>query len=377
MGKIVGITPSKISGSVGGYTYRVTKDGVIVSEKIVKKSLQRTEAQARVRMQIANLQILFSRFQGTLAKGFENLPRHMNARAAFLKANYNRIPVFLKKDEVAEGSCILVPVQVTRGSLPTITATKSGSVYQSSIALGSLVISATTTVAELSEAIINNNADFKQGDQIAYFALTQWVDGLGVNRVRVKRQRLTLDRLNTAVLPSSFIGGGFATVSGYLGQGAAADGFFYVHSRKTASELQVSTQFIHVESNTLYTQYGTDSAFNAAAASYGGLTPDVYLQPSETEAEAIDDEDEPIEPTTNVTITAQANDPAMGSVTGGGSYVQGASVTLTATANTGYHFVSWSNGRNTASITVTADADATYTATFAADSESGGGGMDG
>lgn len=376
MGKIVGITPSKISGSVGGYTYRVTKDGVIVSEKIVKKSLQRTEAQARVRMQIANLQILFSRFQGTLAKGFENLPRHMNARAAFLKANYNRIPVFLKKDEVAEGSCILVPVQVTRGSLPTITATQSGSVYQSSIALGSLVISATTTVAELSEAIINNNADFKQGDQIAYFALTQWVDGLGVNRVRVKRQRLTLDRLNTAVLPSTFVGGGFATVNGYLGQGAAADGFFYVHSRKTASELQVSTQFIHVESNVLYTQYGTDTAFNAAAASYGGLTPDVYLQPSETEAEAVDDEDAPVEPTTNVVITAQSNDPAMGSVTGGGTYVQGASVTLTATANTGYHFVSWSNGRTTASITVTADADATYTATFAAD-EQGGGGMDG
>lgn len=379
MGKIVGITPSKISGSVGGYTYRVTKDGVVVSEKIVKKSLQRTEAQARVRMQIANLQILFSRFQGTLEKGFENLPRHMNARAAFLKANYNRFPIFLKKDEVAEGSCILVPVQVTRGSLPTITATKNGSVYQSSIALGDLTISASTTIAELSEAIINNNADFKQGDQIAYFALTQWVDGLGVNRVRVKRQRLTLDRLNTEALPATFIGGGFATVNGYLGQGAAADGFFYVHSRKTASELQVSTQFIHVESDVLYTSYGTDTAFNAAAASYGGLTPDVYLRPSDTEAEAIDDEnpDSPVDPTTNVVITAQANDPAMGSVTGGGTYVQGASVTLTATANTGYKFVSWSNGRTTATITVTADADATYTATFAADSESGGGGMDG
>ena len=70
----------------------------------------------------------------------------------------------------------------------------------------------------------------------------------------------------------------------------------------------------------------------------------------------------------------------MGSVTGGGTYVQGASVTLTATANEGYHFVSWSNGRTTASITVTADADATYTATFAADGQGGSGdnsGMDG
>ena len=84
--------------------------------------------------------------------------------------------------------------------------------------------------------------------------------------------------------------------------------------------------------------------------------------------------------TANVTITANANDAQMGSVTGGGTYVQGASVTLTATANEGYHFVSWSNGRTTASITVTADADATYTATFAADGQGGSGdnsGMDG
>ena len=84
--------------------------------------------------------------------------------------------------------------------------------------------------------------------------------------------------------------------------------------------------------------------------------------------------------TTNVTITANANDAQMGSVSGGGTYVQGASVTLTATANEGYHFVSWSNGRTTASITVTADADATYTATFAADGQGGSGdnsGMDG
>ena len=84
--------------------------------------------------------------------------------------------------------------------------------------------------------------------------------------------------------------------------------------------------------------------------------------------------------TTNVTITANANDAQMGSVSGGGTYVQGSSVTLTATANEGYHFVSWSNGRTTASITVTADADATYTATFAADGQGGSGdnsGMDG
>lgn len=88
------------------------------------------------------------------------------------------------------------------------------------------------------------------------------------------------------------------------------------------------------------------------------------------------DDDTPVTPTpsANVTITAVANDAQMGSVTGGGSYVQGASVTLTATANEGYHFVQWSNGRTTASITITAESDVTLTATFAADNNGGGNG---
>ena len=89
-----------------------------------------------------------------------------------------------------------------------------------------------------------------------------------------------------------------------------------------------------------------------------------------------DDNQDPVE-TANVVITANVNDPTMGTVSGGGTYVQGASVTLTATANSGYHFVQWSNGRTTASITVTAEADATLTATFAADNPGGNGGDNG
>jgi cystathionine beta-lyase family protein involved in aluminum resistance len=41
------------------------------------------------------------------------------------------------------------------------------------------------------------------------------------------------------------------------------------------------------------------------------------------------------------TVTVTANDPAMGTVEGAGTYEEGATATLTATANTGYAFVSW------------------------------------
>ena len=69
------------------------------------------------------------------------------------------------------------------------------------------------------------------------------------------------------------------------------------------------------------------------------------------------------------TVTVTANDPAMGTVEGAGVYNEGATATLTATANAGYQFVSWTVGgetltENPLSLTVTADIE--VLATFAA-----------
>lgn len=57
------------------------------------------------------------------------------------------------------------------------------------------------------------------------------------------------------------------------------------------------------------------------------------------------------------TVKATANDDAMGTVTGGGAYDDGATCTLTATPKAGYVFVNWSDGatENPHTITVTAD----------------------
>ena len=56
----------------------------------------------------------------------------------------------------------------------------------------------------------------------------------------------------------------------------------------------------------------------------------------------------------------------MGTVSGGGTYPAGTTVTITATANAGYHFVQWNDGNTNASRTVTVTSNATYTAYFAA-----------
>lgn len=64
-----------------------------------------------------------------------------------------------------------------------------------------------------------------------------------------------------------------------------------------------------------------------------------------------------------LTVTAGTG----GTVSGSGTYNYNASATLKATANSGYHFVKWSDGNTSATRTVTVTKDATYTATFEQD----------
>ena len=70
------------------------------------------------------------------------------------------------------------------------------------------------------------------------------------------------------------------------------------------------------------------------------------------------------EPVTYYTITVNASPSNGGTVTGGGTYPAGSSVTLTATPNNGYAFSQWQDGSTANPRTITVNGDATYTASF-------------
>ena len=57
----------------------------------------------------------------------------------------------------------------------------------------------------------------------------------------------------------------------------------------------------------------------------------------------------------------------MGTVTGGGQFEDGAQAFINATAKPGYHFDSWSDGRNQPSRTIVVHGDMELTATFVED----------
>ena len=75
----------------------------------------------------------------------------------------------------------------------------------------------------------------------------------------------------------------------------------------------------------------------------------------------------------NYTVTLSVNDPAMGSLTpaaGEYTYAEGTQLSITATANSGYHFVSWSDNVTDNPRTLTVTGDIALRADFEADIDS-------
>lgn len=284
MAKIFGVN-TRISGKVGQMLYRQTKTGTVVSELPAKPSTPlRTARQMSVRAQWSNLGAIYRQFDSMLRRGFENLPAGMNVYNAFIQANLGVVKVYITKTMRLNGGAILAPYQITRGSLPSISMTKNASrILVSSINLGTLAIDANTTVAQFSQAVIDNNDSFAEGDQLTFFHGRQSVDAVTrTPRATITGYKVVLNTADDTPLWNVVDRIGFSVADNCLAtseqitNGAAV----WVHSRETADNaLKVSTQFFFVENSALAT-YQSNSAILASVNSYGGInSAAVYLQP--------------------------------------------------------------------------------------------------
>lgn len=284
MGKLFGVN-TRISGKVGQYIFRQTKTGTVISEAPVKPSTPlRTQRQMDIRTQWANLGAVYKLFDSMLRRGFEELPPGMNVYNAFIQANLGVVKVYITKKMRLNGGVILAPYQITRGSLPSINMTlTSANILQSSVCIDSLVIDATTTVGAFSQAVLENNEAFLEGDQITFFHGSQTIDMVTrTPRATIKGYKIVLDTADDTMLWDHVSPIGFSSVNNFVGasqvitDGAAV----WVHSREDVEgDLKVSTQFLYVENAALAT-YQNNSALVASINSYGGVnSAAVYLQP--------------------------------------------------------------------------------------------------
>lgn len=248
----------------------------------------RTKAQMLVRMAWVTLIALFKMFRKTLKHSHENLLPGRSDYNAFLADNTKNCRAYLTKTEFRNGGSLLIPCQISQGSLESIDYEKNGSnVLVTDIPLGSLVIDSNTTIGDLSAVLEANNPDeWLEGDQLTFFYGQQKVDAVtGTPRAKITGYKMKLDVTDDTPLWDVVSALGFSTVGGYLGMsqvitdGAAA----WIHSREEEEgNLRIGTQSLYVDSSILATYTG-DTAFQASANSYGGITDKqkVFLRPDE------------------------------------------------------------------------------------------------
>ena len=271
MGKLSGII-SKISGSAGNVTFKVRNGETIVSEKVTQVRNPRSNAQMQTRTKWGNIIAMYKGIRPLLNYGFENKPKNLSDYNMFVKLNMQRPAVYLTKQQVAGGGCVACAYQITQGSLPSIVISGTGNNSATDIYLGSLTIGASTTVAEFSQAVVNNNADYKYGDQISFFEITQQTNAeTGIPYCQFSASKVILDAADTSVLWDVAGRAGFYGQDSMLGHyGAAFVGAFgWVHSRKTDGKTLVSSQNLIAVNATLLAEHQGDNAYALSKSSYG------------------------------------------------------------------------------------------------------------
>ena len=259
MGKLTGII-SKISGSAGNVTFKQRSGETIVSEKVTQVRNPRTNAQMQTRTKWGNIIAMYKGIRPLLNYGFENKPKNLSDYNMFVKVNMQRTPIYLTKQAVAGGACIATAYQISQGSLPAI------------VVLGGLTIGSNTTVADFSAAVVNNNPDYKYGDQISFFLVKQLVNAnTEIPYCQFSAAKVILDAANEDKL-ADVTGGstGFKAVDGNLGH-SGSDGdcaYTWVHTRKADGKTLVSSQDLLV-ANSKESDYQGDNAYTLSKSSYG------------------------------------------------------------------------------------------------------------
>ena len=281
MGKLTGII-SKISGSAGNVTFKQRGGETIVSEKVTQIRNPRTDAQMQTRTKWGNIIAMYKGIRPLLNYGFESKPKNLSDYNMFVKVNMQRTPVYLTKAAISGGACVAAAYQISQGSLPAIVLSGSGNATKTDIYLGTLTLSATTTVAQFAQAVVENNADYKYGDQISYFLVVQQVNAeTSIPYCQFSACKVVLDVTDTETkLWDVVFRNGFSVSDANLAH-SGNDGdcaFCWVHTRKSDGKTLVSSQSL-VAVNSKLAEYQGDMAYNLAKSSFGASV-EAFLVPN-------------------------------------------------------------------------------------------------
>lgn len=262
---------------IGGMVLYNRKGETIARELAAQVTNPRTPAQMEQRIKLSNLVAVYRANSSWMRGAFEDKRQRESDYNAFVSANVDSNDVALSKSDVASGAAVVGPYKITSGSLPVIETVLNGADLVTNIFVGDLTVGSSTTIGELSEAILANNGGLVAGMQLSLIINLQLAAAGSGTPYIVTRAYEMLINPESADLVSDVIPGdilesvgttnkvlGLLTSS--LGDGAAA----FVLSHTTGGNTRVSTQsLVFFGSNATYRAYTSATARNAAIASYG------------------------------------------------------------------------------------------------------------
>lgn len=251
-----------------------------------------TRSQVEQRSKLGNLVTTYRAYRTLLQRAYESKVGGQTDYNVLVGLNLSNSQVYLTKEAVDAGACVIAPYMISRGTLPPIQVVESvAGTFTSDIAVSpGFVITAETTVGQISAAILSSNQDWAVGDQFTAVHASQSINAAsGYPQAYVRLYDFVLDLTDTTILRDVMPESVLSIVDGFLGftNPVFVGGVAAIHSRKEAGDkLRVSSQNILLtRSNSVYATYAGSQARENAVQTRGYRMP-VYLDPNSVNSTA-------------------------------------------------------------------------------------------
>lgn len=252
----------------------------------------RTIDQMSHRVKWSNLVNLYRANKSWMKYAFETKKESQSEYNKFMSLNVSNSHIYLPKQVANSGGCVLDNYIVTQGSLPSIELNFGEDMWLTNLYLpSSYEIRSTSTVGEVSRALLIANPAIKEGDQISLIIMAQQTNSTtGYPYIVVRKYEVIMES-NSIRLLSDYIP--FTYLASYTEAGNTciainADtwvgGVVMILSRTTGGRTYVSTQSIQTNGiDAMISSYSSQAALDTAIQSYGENS-DAFLS-SNTAAE--------------------------------------------------------------------------------------------
>lgn len=265
------------SQKLGGVVLYQANGQTLARELAPSVSNPRTDSQMQQRVKLANLVAFYRANRGWMRHSFEDKKQTESDYNAFVSANLATSLVATSKSQAAAGAAVVAPYKVSSGSIPVVEHSVSDSTILSNLYLGNYSVTQTSTVGELTQALLANNNGLSEGMQLSVILnLQQATQDTGIAYIVVRAYECILSLTDNRLL-SVFFPGTFLISSGSTnmvlaldtkdyGSGAAT----FILSNTIGGKTRVSTQYLTpFGTNTYYAEYTSVLAWDNAVISYG------------------------------------------------------------------------------------------------------------